>query len=73
MKSNSQPTQPWYRVRIVWLVVALPLSAVLAGTTTAVIAHLDPDPVIKPQAQATPERPAMEGRNHAATGGRKAP
>ena len=73
MKTDLQPTQPWYRVRIVWLVVALPLSAVLAGTTTAIIAHLDPDPVIKPQAKATAERPALEGRNHAATGGRKTP
>jgi len=54
---------------MVWLVLALPLSAVVAGTTTAIIAISDPDPVVRGSAQAPAERPAVEGRNHATTGG----
>ncbi len=71
MSSTSQPVQPWYRIRFVWLVVALPLSAVLASTATVVIAISNPDPVIQVRASAPTERPAVEGRNHAATGGNK--
>mgnify|MGYP001009329218 CR=1 FL=1 len=67
----SGPAQPWWRVRMVWLVLALPLSAVVAGTTTAIIAISDPDPVVRGSAQAPAERPAVEGRNHATTGGQK--
>lgn len=67
----SGPAQPWWRVRMVWLVLALPLSAVVAGTTTAFIALSDPDPVVRASAQAPVERPAVEGRNHATTGGKK--
>ncbi len=65
------PAQPWWRVRMVWLVLALPLSAVVAGTTTAVIALSDPDPVVRASAEAPAERPAVEGRNHASTGGKR--
>lgn len=65
------PVQPWYRQRMVWLVLALPLSAVVAGIATALIALANPDPVLKVEAERNPERPALEGRNHAATGGRK--
>jgi hypothetical protein len=54
-----------------FLVLALPLSAVVAGTTTAVIAIRNADEVIQPQAKQAPERPAVEGRNHAATGGKR--
>jgi hypothetical protein len=54
-----------------FLVVALPLSAVVAGTTTAVIAIRNADQVVKPSATEAPERPAVEGRNHAATGGKR--
>jgi hypothetical protein len=54
-----------------YLVLALPLSAVVAGTTTAVIAIRGADEVVKPAAQQAPERPAVEGRNHAATGGKR--
>jgi len=71
MSRTDQPVQPWYRVRFVWLVVALPLSAVLASTATVVIAVSNPDPVLQVRNSAPTERPAVEGRNHAATGGQK--
>ena len=65
------PRQPWWRTPFMYLVLALPLSAVVAGTTTAVIAIRGADEVVKPTAQQAPERPAVEGRNHAATGGKR--
>lgn len=68
MRTQSQPLQPWYRVPITWLLVALPGSAVLASTLTAVIAIRNPDPVIKAEGS---DRPAVEARNHVATGGKK--
>jgi hypothetical protein len=68
---DPMPRQPWWRTRFMFLVVALPLSAVVAGTTTAVIAIRNADQVVKPSATQAPERPAVEGRNHAATGGKR--
>ncbi len=68
---NPNPIQPWHRQRMAWLVVALPLIAVVASFTTLFIAIANPDPVIKATADAAEERPAVEGRNHAATGGVK--
>ncbi len=68
---DPMPRQPWWRTRFMFLVLALPLSAVLAGTTTAVIAIRNADEVIKAEASQAPQRPAVEGRNHAATGGKR--
>lgn len=67
------PQQPFWRFRINWLVIGLPLIAVVASFITLFIAIANPDPVLPPRAAAAPERPAVEGRNHAATGGRPAP
>lgn len=75
MKTNTpqpNPSQPWYRFRMVWLVVAFPLAAVVMGVGTAVMAVRNPDPVLKVAPGAAEEAPAVEGRNHAATGGKKA-
>ena len=64
---------PWWRVTMVWLVLAGPASVIVAGIVTMRLAwqHIDPlvsDPV---QARAvvpnTPSSPAMQARNHAAT------
>lgn len=68
MRAQIQPVQPWYRVPVTWLLVALPASAVVASTLTAVVAIRNPDPVIKAEGG---DRPAIEARNHAATGGKK--
>ena len=68
---SPNPTQPWYRHRITWLVVALPLIAVVASFITLFVALSNPDPVLKVTTEAAEERPAVEGRNHAATGGKQ--
>lgn len=38
---------PWWRERMVWLIIALPLSAVVAGIATVFIAAHDPDDLVK--------------------------
>ncbi len=44
----------------------------VASFTTLFIAIANPDPVLTPQAREAEQRPAVEGRNHAATGGNPA-
>jgi hypothetical protein len=68
---------PWWRFRIVWLVVALPALAVVASVVSATIAVRHADPVIAGHAAATAEdaasaarranplEPAEQARNHA--------
>jgi len=65
---------PWWRVKMVWLVIAGPAVVVLAGIVTAVIAWRGADPVVStPQvaqardANALSSAPALQARNHAAT------
>lgn len=59
----------WWRVGMVWVVIAGPLLVVLAGLTTAVIAIRGADPVLSTgEKTSISERPAIQGRNHAATG-----
>lgn len=63
------PAMPWWRVRMVWLVVAGPLLVVMASFATLALALMNPDPVLMaPQAQAadTSTMPAIAARNHAA-------
>lgn len=67
---SVRPQQPFWHFRINWLVIGLPLTAVVASFITLFIALTHPDPVIRPEAAAPAERPAVEGRNHAATGGK---
>lgn len=67
---------PWWRVRMMWLVVGGPLAVVVAALVTAVIAIRGADVVIgsgaAPQSQQPAEdssgdmRPAIEARNKAA-------
>ena len=38
--------RPWYREPMLWLVLGLPLSAVIAGLTSVVIANVGADPVV---------------------------
>lgn len=44
---DSQDTTPWYKQFWPWFVIALPLSAVIAGLTTVYIANKDPDSIVK--------------------------
>jgi len=76
---NSQPVQPvmpWWRYKMVWLVIGGPLSVVVASLVTAAIAWTHIDPVIgnsgadDVQTPANPKdrlAPALKARNHAAT------
>ena len=48
---NSAPSMehnpPWWKERMVWLIIGLPLSAVVAGIATVFIAAHDPDDMVK--------------------------
>ncbi|MFT3720707.1 nitrogen fixation protein FixH [Pseudorhodoferax sp.] len=67
--------RPWWRHGMVWMVIAGPAAVVVAGIVTAVIAFQGADPVVQDPAaaqaaeQSFDHQPAMQGRNHAATGG----
>jgi uncharacterized protein len=67
---SSKPADPWWRHGMVWLVISGPAAVVVAGFATLAIAILNPDPLIVqgPAADAA-HAPAVQGRNHAATGG----
>ena len=67
--------QPWWRFGLVWMVLAGPAVVVVAGFTTLYIAITNPDPVLTvtprsamQERQGITHAPAMQGRNHAATG-----
>ncbi len=59
---------PWWRLPIVWLVIAGPALVVMASFATLALALLNPDPVLPAEgARAGAEQPAVQARNHAAT------
>ena len=71
------PKQPWWSYGHVWLVIAGPLVVVVASFITFYLAVNGQDPVLSPSnvevnANAAEARtslaPAMQARNHAATG-----
>ena len=78
---NNEEGQPWWKFAHVWMVFGLPAVVVVASFITLYLAIKVPDPVVntygqgvqsqdlKPEAQpSTNMAPAMQGRNHAATG-----
>ena len=67
--SNPKPAEvPWWRVRMVWLVIGGPAVVVAASFITLGVALTHPDPVITPQAGShSAEQPAIQARNHAAS------
>lgn len=79
---KDEQTQPWWKFGHVWLVIAGPAVVVVAGVITALIAISAPDPVITPDyyrqgieinktleaAENNSLAPALQARNHAATG-----
>ena len=82
----SSPPSPWWKVGPMWLVVGGPLIVVVASFVTLYLAIRTPDPVYTdaPRAAAATQEPAparsqpamapaMQARNHAATGGVAAP
>ena len=63
----AETSPPWWRLPIVWMVIAGPAIVVVASFTTLALAILNPDPVLEvPQARVAGEVPAMQARNHAA-------
>ena len=66
------PTLPWWRVGMVWFALAGPALVVIAGLVTAGIAVHGADTVLRvaPDIAAT-QAPAIQARNHAATGGQR--
>lgn len=70
LSKPSPPALPtaWWRVGMMWLVLGGPLAVVIAGVTTAVIAVRGADTVLpRDDGARFSERPAIQGRNHAAT------
>ena len=64
----TNPTLPWWRVPMVWLVIGGPVLVVVASFATLALAILNPDPVLSGSAQASPSgQPAVQARNHAAS------
>ena len=85
-QNTSAATRPWWRYGHVRLVIAGPLVVVIASFVTIYLAIRTPDPVYvdRPKAAAPVSRPvggpeagamtpAMQARNHAATGGAAPP
>ncbi|QTD44223.1 hypothetical protein [Ottowia testudinis] len=81
--SAAAHSGPWWRHRLMWMVVGGPLIVVVASFVTLYLAISRPDPVYS-DAQRRPDAPvlqpadeqgkaeltpAMQARNHAATGG----
>lgn len=72
--SEVRPPQPWWRFGLVWMVVGGPAVVVVAGLVTFYLAVSNPDPVLPTYGQSSSQTrsithaPALQGRNHAATG-----
>jgi uncharacterized protein len=77
-------SRPWWKEFYVWMVIAGPLSAVIACAITAVYILRGPDALVSEdyyregialgaavKKAEPPMQPAQTGRNHSATGGRK--
>lgn len=76
-------TLPWWRERMLWLVLGGPLVVIMASFVTLALALSHPDPVLSTAQSARTEAagatgsavdpsrlPAQQARNHAATGGK---
>lgn len=80
-KSAQVANQPWWKFGHVWMVMAGPAVVVVAGFVTLYLAVRSPDPVVSEdyyrkgieinkalEADASSLAPAIQARNHAATG-----
>ena len=71
----SEMPLPWWRFKIMWLVLGLPATVVCTSLVSAGIAwrHIDPvvtDAPLGQPVKANAMEPAQRARNHAATPGR---
>lgn len=71
--SPAMDTMPWWKYKMVWLVIGGPLIVVVASFVTLGLAIKHPDPVLETSAAPSDvaQMPAMQVRNHSATGGVK--
>jgi hypothetical protein len=60
------PELAWWRVRMVWLVIAGPAIVVSAGVVTTVLAVRGADTVVSARPPTPSQAPALQARNHAA-------
>lgn len=75
-QQSRSPARPWWRFGHVWLLISGPAVVVVAGFVTFYLAARSADPVLPttvPSSTASPghgisEAPAVQARNHAATG-----
>ena len=74
---SPSKSRPWWTHAYVWLILAGPAIVVVAGFYTYYLAARTPDPVLpthvptqaqNPQATGISQAPAVQARNHAATG-----
>ena len=78
---NNEYGQPWWKFGHVWMVFAGPAVVMVASFITLYLAIKTPDPVVSSYGQSLPSQavkadgglttnmaPAMQARNHAATG-----
>ena len=71
MTTSASKSTAWWRLPIVWLVIALPAASVFAGFGMLRLAWTDADVVLADTRGGSAtgnEAPAMKARNHAATG-----
>jgi len=74
--ASHTPQRPWWSFGHVWLLIAGPAIVVVAGFFTFYLAVRMPDPVLSTQVAAPnvgqgadiSQAPAVQARNHAATG-----
>lgn len=82
--SDASLARPWWKEFYVWMVIAGPLSAVIACVISAFYILRGPDALVSEdyyregialgvavKKAEPPMQPAQTGRNHSATGGRK--
>ena len=67
LERQTPPPTPWWRVGMVWLVLAGPAVVVVAGFVTLHLAVTYDDPVLQVPAEQGNKAPAVKARNHAAT------
>ena len=85
-QASNVSNLPWWKFGHVWLVISGPAAVVVASFITLYLAITRPDPVVTedyyrkgleinhtPGANAASLAPAVEARNHAATGVKPAP
>ncbi len=67
-------TQPWWKFGYVWLIIAGPALVIVAGFITLYLAITSPNEMVTDErlnassSNSSSMAPAVQGRNHAATG-----